>query len=151
MWVHLIVRYRDTARSFCGNCKINWKVLAQGREPNLQMEEINFLSFGPSLPIHIQLQNKHKYEGKWKYKTTTNINGRDQLSQYRAKFTDTQYGPTISKGKTWTSFLLEWGEFPWKCLRITMDSDRMKRSDDPEKDLFFCVKGCVREALKKTV
>ena len=50
-------------------------------------------------------------------KTNTNINGRDQLSQYRAKFTDTQYGPTISKGKTLTSFLLEWGEFSKKVFK----------------------------------
>ena len=72
MWVHLIVRYRDTARSFCGNCKINCEVLAQGRE-------------GGSQPA----------------------NGGDQLSQFRAKFTNTQYGPTISEGKTLTSFPLE--------------------------------------------
>ena len=58
MWVHLIVRYRDTARSFCGNCKINWEVLAQAarEEANLQMEEINFLSLGPSLPIPNMVQ-----------------------------------------------------------------------------------------------
>ena len=84
MWVHLIVRYRDTARSFCGNCKINWEVLAQGR--------------GGSQPA----------------------NGGDQLSQFRAKFTNTQYGPTISEGKTLTSFPLEleiltnWQEFSEK-------------------------------------
>ena len=56
MWVHLIVRYRDTARSFCGNCKINWELLAQGREASLQIEEINFLSLGPSLPIPNMVQ-----------------------------------------------------------------------------------------------
>ena len=56
MWLHLIVRYRDTARSFCGNCKINWELLAQGREASLQMEEINFLSLGPSLPIPNMVQ-----------------------------------------------------------------------------------------------
>ena len=52
MWVHLIVRYRDTARSFCGNCKINWEVLAQlGKEANLQMEKISFLNFSVFLSI----------------------------------------------------------------------------------------------------
>ena len=44
-------------RSFCGNCRINWEVLAQGRERSQPANGGDQLSqFWPSLPIPNMVQ-----------------------------------------------------------------------------------------------